>query len=439
MMAQNLDDMPVTPFLRKVIAFSSGGPFLEGYVLSIVSVAFLQMQPELNIDNHWSGLIGVAALVGLTFGALIGGWVTDQLGRKKMFIIDLAVIIILSLLFFGATSALHVAILRFLIGVAIGADYPIATAIIAEFAPRKYRAVCLGIIAAVWYLGANVAWIVGYALADVAGSWRWMLASSVIPCLIILVGRWSIPESPRWLYAQGRTEEAHKIVESIYGCRLVIEEEVTPTSTYRSLLQGTYMRRVLFVSTIWLCQVIPMFGIYTYGPQLMQEMGLGDGSSALIGEVIIGTLFMLGTIPAMILSEKWGRRPLIIWSFLGMTVSTAVLGIIPNTSALMVVMCFGFYALCSGGPGNLQWLYPNELFPTDVRASAMGLATALSRIGTVVSIYILPAALDTYGQGPIMLGAAVISLIGLAVSIAWAPETRGLPLSVTSSKNFTGR
>ncbi|QJC22284.1 MFS transporter [Arcanobacterium buesumense] len=438
-MSKHLDDVKTTRFLKKVIAFSSGGPFLEGYVLSIVSVAFIQMKPDLNIDQHWSGLIGVAALVGLTFGALVGGWATDILGRKKMFIVDLAMIIFLSLLFLAVDSPLHIVVLRFLIGVAIGADYPIATAIIAEFAPRRIRAICLGIIAGVWYLGANVALIVGYVLMAFSHSWRWMLASSVVPCVLILIGRWSIPESPRWLHMRGRQEEAQEIIDRIYGPGYHIDDEVTEKTSYRKLFQGTYLRRVLFVSVIWLCQVIPMFAIYTYGPQIMAQVGLADGNSALIGEVVIGTMFLLGTIPAMILAEHWGRRPLIIWSFVGMTVSTAVLGIIPTPHAFVVVICFSLYALFSGGPGNLQWLYPNELFPTDIRASAMGLATAFSRIGTVVSIYILPSFLDTYGKEFLMIGAAVISLIGLAVSIAWAPETRGLPLSVTSSPNFEGK
>lgn len=438
-MTKRLDDVEVTPFLKKVITFSSGGPFLEGYVLSIVSVAFVQMTPDLNIDHHWNGLIGVAALVGITFGALIGGWVTDILGRKKMFIIDLSLIILLSLLFLIAVSPLHVALLRFFIGAAIGADYPIATAIIAEFAPRRIRAICLGIIAGVWYLGANVALIVGYGLASFPNSWRWMLASSVVPCLIILIGRWSIPESPRWLHMRGRQAEAQEIIDRIYGPGYRIDDEVTENTSYSKLLQGTYLRRVVFVSTIWLCQVIPMFAIYTYGPQIMAQVGLADGKSALIGEVVIGTMFLLGTIPAMILAEHWGRRPLIIWSFIGMTVSTAVLGLISAPHALVIVLCFSLYALFSGGPGNLQWLYPNELFPTNIRASAMGLATALSRIGTVISIYILPGFIEHYGKNHLMLGAAVISFIGVVVSIAWAPETRGLPLSVTSSPNFEGK
>ena len=437
--AVQLDDVAMSPFLVKVTAFSSGGTFLEGYVLGVIGVALVQLIPLLVMDAHWSGLIGIASIVGIFVGALVGGWVTDQLGRKKMFILDVSLIAVLSVLCMFVNTPAQLVVLRLLIGVAIGADYPIATSMIAEFSPRRFRAISMGVLAAVWYVGANVAYIVGYFLIELEDGWKWMLGSSVIPCLIILVGRLSIPESPRWLMSKGRGEEANVIVRRLFGDNVVLEDEAVEASKFSKIFQGTYLRRVLFVGIIWLCQAIPMFAIYTFGPQIIGAFGMGEGSQALIGEIIIGTFFMLGTIPAMILSEKWGRRPLIITCFAVMTVALAVLGVIPSPTIFMVILCFGVYALFSGGPGNLEWLYPNELFPTDIRASAMGVATALSRIGTVVSIYLLPSFMATYGTGPTMIAGAVISLLGLVVSWAWAPETKGLSLAVTGAPEFRGR
>lgn len=435
-----LDDLGMSPFLRKVTLYSSGGPFLEGYVLGIIGVALTDITPALNINDHWSGLIGVASLVGLFLGASVGGWLTDLIGRKKMFVIDVVSIIVLSAACALISSAWQLFLLRFLIGIAIGADYPIATSMIAEFTPRRFRAMSMGVIAAMWYIGANVAYVVGYFLVGVEHGWRWMLASSVVPCVIILIGRWSIPESPRWLLSKGRVEEAHAIVHGIFGANVTLDDEVTSTHTrFSKIFTGPYLKRVLFVGVIWLCQAIPMFAIYTYGPQIISAFGLTGEKGSLIGEIVIGTFFMAGTIPAMFLAESWGRRPLIIWCFAIMTVALAVLGFLPDASIIVVIGCFGIYALFAGGPGNLEWLYPNELFPTDIRASAMGVAMALSRIGTVVSIYILPSFMRDYGTGPTMIAGAVISAIGWLVSVIWAPETKGLSLSETGSPEFRGR
>ena len=435
-----LDDIGMTPFLKKVTLFASGGPFLEGYVLGIIGVALLQIIPEMSINDHWAGLIGVASIVGLFVGASVGGYLTDRIGRRKMFVLDVSAIIVLSIACMFIQTPTQLVILRLLMGIVIGADYPIATSMIAEFTPRKFRAMSMGVIAAVWYLGANVAYLVGYLLLDMPGGWRWMLGSSVIPCIVILVGRMSIPESPRWLYSKGHVDKANKIVFELFGANVILDdEEVVEKTQFSRIFKGTYLRRVIFVGMIWLCQAIPMFAIYTYGPQMIEAFELGQGRDALIGEMLIGTFFLIGTIPAMILAERWGRRPLIIVCFAVMTVSLAVLGILPGASMLLVIVCFGIYALFSGGPGNLEWLYPNELFPTDIRASAMGVAMAISRIGTVVSIYVLPQFIVKYGMGATMLAGAAISLVGFAISVLWAPETKGLPLSVTSSPEFKGR
>lgn len=435
-----LDDVGMTPFLKKVTLFSSGGPFLEGYVLGIIGVALLTIIPEMGINDHWAGMIGVASIVGLFIGASVGGYLTDLIGRRKMFVLDVCAIIVLSLACMAIQTSLQLVILRFLIGIVIGADYPIATSMIAEFTPRKYRALSMGFIAAAWYIGANTAYVVGYFILNVPGGWRWMLGSPVIPCIIILLGRLSIPESPRWLYTKGRVAEAHKVVLEVFGKDVVLDDEtVVQKVEFSRIFKGTYLRRVMFVGVIWLCQAVPMFAIYTYGPQMIEAFGFGEGKDALLGEMVIGTFFLMGTIPAMFLAERWGRRPLIILCFAVMTVALAVLGVIPQASMFLVVICFAIYALFSGGPGNLEWLYPNELFPTEIRASAMGVAMAISRIGTIISIYVLPQFIAAYGLATTLSVGAGISLIGFIVSLLWAPETKGLPLSVTSSVEFKGR
>lgn len=428
-----LDDVAMTPFLKRVTLFSSGGPFLDGYVLSIIGVALIQLGPELDLSAGAVGAIGVAALVGLFLGTTVGGYLTDRIGRKRMFVLDIVGIGLISLATAFVPSVAVLVLMRFLIGVVVGADYPIATSLIAEFTPRRYRAISMGFVAAAWYLGANAAYLVGYFLLRVDGGWRWMLASAVVPCLVILIGRWDIPESPRWLARHGRVDEAEAIVRRIFGADVELEPEATARAGYRTLFRRGQLGKVVFVGTIWMCQAVPMFAIYTFGPQIMGELGLGEGQTATLGEMVIGTFFLVGCIPAMFWANSLGRRKLLIGSFAIMTAALAVLGILPNSGVVVVIVCLAAYAFFSGGPGNLQWLYPNELFPTDNRASAVGAAMAFSRIGTVVSTYVLPSFLIAHGTRATMLAGAAISGIGLLVSVLVAPETRGLTLNQTST------
>lgn len=122
-----------------------------------------------------------------------------------------------------------------------------------------------------------------------------------------------------------------------------------------------------------------------------------------------------------------------------LSLALAVLGLIPDMGIWLVVMAFAVYAFFSGGPGNLQWLYPNELFPTDIRASAVGVIMSLSRIGTIVSTWALPIFINNYGISNTMLMGAGISLFGLLISVAFAPETRGMSLAQTSNMTIRGQ
>lgn len=428
-----LDDVTMTPFLKRVTLMSAGGPFLDGYVLSIIGVALIQIGPDLGLTSRDTALVGAAALLGLFLGTLCGGYATDRIGRKRMFVIDIVAIGAISV----ATALVHepwqLVVMRLAIGVVIGADYPIATSLVAEFTPRRYRAVSMGFIAAAWYLGANVAFGVGYLLLQVDGGWRWMLASAVVPCVVILAGRWDIPESPRWLSRQGRAAEADAIVARVYGAHVVLEPEGTSRTGFRTLFTRPHLGKWLFVGTIWLCQAVPMFAIYTFGPQIMTQMGIDETQVATLGQIVIGTFFLLGCIPAMFWAESLGRRKLLVVSFTLMTAALGLLALFPSPATLLVVVGLGVYAFFSGGPGNLQWLYPNELFPTDIRASAVGAAMAFSRIGTIISTYVLPGFLLLHGSRATLAVGAAISAIGLTVSVLFAPETRDLTLDESAA------
>ncbi|PKG74889.1 MFS transporter [Shewanella sp. Choline-02u-19] len=434
---KNFDDMEFTPLHRKIMLWGSGGPFLDGYVLVIIGLALQQLTPELGLDAQWIGLVGAATLVGLFIGTALFGYVADLVGRKKMFMIDIIAIAVLSFATMFISSPIELVILRFLIGIVIGADYPIATSMVAEFSPTKKRAFTMGFIAAMWYVGATAANMVGYLLYDVQDGWRWMFGSAIIPCLVILLGRFHLPESPRWLLKKGRVEECREIMHKFFGKDIDINFEEAEETKYSKLFEPVYLKRIIFIGTIWSCQVIPMFAIYTFGPQIIGLLGFTEGQDAALGNIVISIFFMAGCIPAMYWLNSIGRRPLLIGSFGIMTASLALLGIVPNPSIWLIVAAFAVYAFFSGGPGILQWLYPNELFPTEIRASAVGAVMSFSRIGTIVSTYALPVYMATYGISSTLLVGAGISLLGLIVSVFMAPETKGLTLETTSSVDFT--
>lgn len=429
MQPRKFDDIRFSSIHRRIMLWGSGGPFLDGYVLVIIGVALHQLTPILKLDAQWIGLLGAGTLAGLFIGTSLFGYISDRVGRRKMFLVDIAAIGLISIATMFVSTPAELLVMRVLIGIVIGADYPIATSMITEFSSTRQRAFAVGFIAAMWYVGATCANLVGFWLYDMMDGWRWMLGSAFIPCLIILIGRFDLPESPRWLLRKGRVKECEQMMIKLFGEPLVFDDEPQQETRFLQLFNKRHFPFVLFVAVIWTCQVIPMFAIYTFGPQIVGLLGWDEGKNAALGNVVISLFFMLGCIPAMYWLNSLGRRPLLIGSFAMMTGALALLGWVDHMQISLVVIAFAVYAFFSGGPGILQWLYPNELFPTDIRASAVGVIMSISRIGTVISTWALPVFIARYGISTVMLIGAFISLVGLVVSVLFAPETKGLTLN----------
>ena len=433
---RTLDSAPLNGFHRKLALFSSGGPFLDGYILSIIGIALAQIQRQWDMSILWSGLIGASALIGVFVGGAVFGAVTDRIGRKLMYTIDLIAIIVCSVLQFFVVDEAQLFVLRLLIGIAVGADYPIATALVTEFSPKAWRARLVGGLNAMWFVGATAAAFVGYALLSVPEGWKWMLASSAVPALLIVVARTSIPESPRWLLGKGRAEEALAVLRATIGPDAHIEDlrtDETPPVPLRAVLHGQYLRRIVFVSVFWTCTVVTLFAIYAFGPQILSLFRLDAGDEANLGYGVINILFLVGNVVALLLVDRLGRRPVLIGGFAVSALGLLYLAIAPGSGVWMIAIAFAAYAVFTGGPSILEWIYPNELFPTEIRAGAVGLCTGISRIGAAVGTFATPWALAELGLSATMYIAAGIALVGVLVSVLMAPETKDTELDAASS------
>ncbi|WP_329491574.1 MFS transporter [Kitasatospora sp. NBC_01246] len=441
-MSRTIDNAPYTAFHRRLALACSGGPLLDGYILSIVGVALIGMRPELGLSTAEVSLIGAAALVGMFVGGALFGVLTDKIGREVMYTADLLVMVVCSVLSFWVDQVWAIAVLRFVLGLAVAADYPIATSLLAEWLPARHRGRLLGQQIIAWYAGSVLAYLTGYLFLRIGGngSWRWMLASSAVLCVVFLVIRRGSPESPRWLAAHGRVGDAVRVVEKHLGVRVDGRElmpdpaEAGRPSGLRLLMTEPYRRRTLFCGLFFLCQVGPLFAMLTFGPQILASFGMPGGTVLdTLGTALVSLVFLLGCFPALRLIDTWGRRPVIIWSFALMIVPLALLGVWPAAPAAVAVIALCAYAFLCGGPNVLDWTYPNELFPTEIRATAVGVATSVSRIGAAVGTYLLPLSLSGLGTGPTMLIAAGTTAVGLLVCVLWAEETRGTGLGAASA------
>ncbi|WP_423357893.1 MFS transporter [Pseudomonas citronellolis] len=434
----SIEDVPLNGFHQLLTIRSGGGSFVDGYVLSIIGVSMVQMTAALGLSTLWQGMIAAAALIGIFFGGFIGGWLTDHFGRKRIFFVGPVLFILSSLAQYWVESALALFLLRLLIGIGVGIEYPVATSLLVEFLPKKHRGPRLATLTILWFAGAALAYMVGNALLRHGGddAWRLVLASaSVIGAALFLV-RLGTPESPRWLLGKGRAAEAEQVIKSVYGPRFSLrnlpEQPRQKKLSVWNLLHSGYGKRMLFVSMFWTCSVIPVFAVYAFAPKVLLALNL-QGNWASFGSETITLLFVVGCIIATRLINVIGRRSMLIYSFLWSGLALLGLGAFHASSEAVILALFGAYALFIGGAQVLQLVYPNELFPTEIRACAVGVGTSLSRVGAAVGTYLVPLSLDSLGIAQTMYAAAIVTLVGLLFAWALAPETRSLNLQQAAS------
>lgn len=440
----SVEDVPLNRFHRLLTVRSGGGSFVDGYVLSIIGIAMTAVSPALGLNAFWEGLIAASALIGIFFGGFIGGALTDRLGRRLLYFVGPTLFVVCSLAQYWVQSGEMLFALRFASGMAVGIEYPVATSFLVEFLPKKYRGPCLATLTILWFAGAALAYLSGEAILHFGGpdAWRIALASTSVIGAALLLVRLGTPESPRWLISKGRHAEAEAIIRRVYGedfslKNLPVQAE-SKSLSFMHLLHSGYGKRMAFVTIFWTCSVIPVFAVYAFAPKVLEALHL-SGNWASYGSVAITLLFVVGCIIATRLVNSLGRRKLLLQSFLWSGLALLMLGMLRDGPSILILLMFGAYALFIGGAQVLQLVYPNEIFPTEIRACAVGVGTSMSRVGAAIGTYLVPMSLQNIGIGPTMYIAAGITAIGLLVSWFLAPETSARSLDEAASLDEEAR
>ena len=429
----SIEDIPLNSFHRLLALRSGGGSFVDGYILSIIGVVMMQMSTALTLSSFWEGMIAASALIGIFFGGFMGGWFTDFFGRRRVFFVGPIVFTVASIAQLWADSATTIFTLRLLIGVAVGIEYPVATALLVEFLPKKHRGQKLATLTVLWFAGAACAYVIGEIIlrSGAPDAWQWVIASSAIFGTALFLLRLGTPESPRWLLTKGRRSEAEITIKKVFGESFSLtslpEQDDTSKLPLSALLHSGYGKRLFFVLVFWTCSIIPIFAVYAFAPKVLLALKLTGDLSA-IGSISITAFFMIGCLLASKAINVLDRRKILIYGFLFSGLALVGLGAFDSHGGIIILVFFSLFALFIGGAQALCFVYPNEIFPTEVRSVAVGIATSLSRVGAAAGTYLVPMSLAGIGVANTMFAAAAITFFGLLVSWWLAPETRSLSL-----------
>lgn len=429
-------------YVALVSSVAAVSGLLFGFDTAVINGGIVMLQKQFHLTSFETEIAATSLLVGCLIGAVGAGWTSDRLGRRKLLIAS-GVLFTLSAIGVAFSQELvSFSIGRLVGGLAIGLASTIAPIYIAEIAPEKIRGFLVSLNQLAIVVGILLAYLSNWGLATLGeSSWRWMFASGAIPAVLFLFGLAFIPESPRWLFLRGRHTEARLILERVAGVEhaqkeiheILAASQEEPANARDLIAPG--MRKRLFVA-IALAVLQQISGINTvlyYGSVLLNNHLKGESTTAAIGaNVVVGVVNLLGTIVAMFLIDRWGRRSLLLLSSGGMTACLASLSLalkipgLPITMAFASVLCYvAFFAI---GLGPTVWVYVTELFPNKLRGRATSVAISALWTACIAVTLTFLTIVDTLGVSSAFLVYAGLSLVTFLFVWTMVPETRGKTL-----------
>lgn len=442
---REMDQAQLSPLHWKLWLLSAMGIFLDGFDLFIIAVALPLIEQQFSASPALLGLIGASAPLGCIVGATIFGRFTDKLGRKTMLLIDLLFFVVFAGLSAFSWDAQSLIIFRFLLGIGIGADYPVSSTYITENMPSRLRGRMLvgGFgFQALGLLAGAILGIIVLKIYPEINAWRFILGFAVVPAIIILLFRLTLPESPRWLINQGKQVEAAAVASRMTGKKINIDAiQASSHSRFRDLFSRRYIGRTALTSLSWFLMDVAFYGVGFFTPIILATLAFNsEGNfiarslSAIHGASFTQIFLVIGVIGCVLLVDKIGRIKLQTWGFLGMAVGLYILAassLFNGHKAEIICIFVGFivfYVMTNLGPNPTTFLLPAELFPTHLRATGHGFASASGKVGAAVGIFLLPVLKAQIGLPTTMVLMGTVCLVGFILTIILGVETKGKSL-----------
>ena len=430
-------------FVYVVASVAALGGLLFGYDTGIISGALLFIGKDFDLNAFLEGFIVSSLLLGAVVGAGVSGALSDRLGRRTIILVA-ATIFAIGAIGAGLSPSVWVLIFfRFFLGLGVGSASALVPSYISESSPTDVRGSLSSLFQLAITLGILVAYLVNAAFAS-TGSWRWPLALAFVPALILLIGMYFLPETPRWLVSKDRDEEARRVLRRTRSDEEVerelreirqAEKEEGEQAGYRELL-APWVRPMLVVG-IGLAIFQQFVGINTviyYAPTIIKSTGLADVASVL-ATVGIGVVNVVMTVVAIAMIDRVGRKPLLLVGLAGMTISLGIIGAAFAFSGLSGIISWVtlaglmlYIASFAVSFGPVLWVMLPEIFPLNARGTGTGVS-ALSNWGAnfVVAQAFLPL-VALIGRSAVFWILAAICIVAALFIQLLVPETKGRSL-----------
>ncbi|MDK8626259.1 MFS transporter [Corynebacterium appendicis] len=429
---ERLDRLPVTGKHKRLLVGSGIGWALDAMDVGLVSFIIAALAVHWDLDKSTTSWIASIGFIGMAIGASLGGLLADKIGRRQVFAATL-------LLYGLATGASALAwsvgalmIFRFLVGLGLGAELPVASTLISEFSPRKVRGRMVVLLEAFWAVGWILAAVIGtFVVSQGETGWRWGFALGAVPAVYAIYVRLGLPESVRYLETAGRHDEAEEIVRSFESAAdpAKIDHSPAPAATDDDVRGGIWSpalrRRTAAFWAVWFGVSLSYYGAFIWIPSLLVDQGFTLVRSFTF-TLIITVAQLPGYAAAGWLIEVWGRRITLSVFLAGSALAAVLYGFAAAPWQIIAAGCLlSFFNL--GAWGALYAIGP-ELYPTAIRATGTGAGAAFGRIGSIIAPLIVPPVLN-FGGPSAVFGVFAAAFALACIAAFTLPEQRGKALS----------
>jgi sugar porter (SP) family MFS transporter len=437
-------------FLLRVSFIAGLGGILYGFDVGIIAAALLFVRNTFALSTHLEEIVVSVVPAGTMVGAIVGGILSDRLGRRVTLLWSGVIFIVGSILAPLSPNVGALIAARSLLGFAIGFTSVTAPVYVSELSPPQLRGTLIGMYQFALTLGIVFANLVGYWFAA-AQSWRLMFATGVLPALVFLALVFTVPESPRWLFIKDRTEEGEQVLLSYTdarGAQLLLDDIHLATELRQNQERWTALftakaRRgiVIAVGFVVLQQLCGINTVIYYGPQIFALAGLDSNQHAIFASVLVSVMNMLATVIALFLVDRIGRKPLLYAGVGGMLASLLVLAFTfghqakaTHTTGITAVVCLMVYiACCAASMGPIAWILVGEVFPLPLRSRGAAAATlGYGLSNTLVSLTFL-SVIHRIGSAATFGVFALFCAVTLLFTRFVIPETKALELESISA------
>ena len=441
--AARIERLPLSPWHLKLRLIMGIALFFDAFDALAIAYVLPVLIPMWKLAPAQIGLLISAGFAGMLVGAIFFGWLAERIGRIGGAIWTIGIFSVFSIVCAFSWSYESMLIFRFIQGLGLGGEVPIAAAYIGEIAKAGKRGR--------FFLLYQVIFAVGLAAVAVAATWvvphlgwQWMFYIGAVPAVIALILRRTLPESPRWLASRGRLDEADQTMRRI-------EEEVARTSgqalpplpanippvsreraKWAELFTSTYARRTFSVWVMWFCAYLVTYGIGGWLPTVYRTVFKLPIQQSLQYTMVTPVVGVIGALACAYFIDLTGRKWWFVVAFLAGSVPLFVLAFGAATTPfnVMILSTTSWFFITT--ISLALYLYSSEIYPTRIRALGTGTGTAWVRLASIIGPFVVGMILPAGGLSGVFMMFAIAALVGGIVTALFAMETRGRTLEELS-------